>query len=65
MGFKHPAQIGPPWRKMMTPEGGSLKPDFDRLVQLPFKHLIGAHGGLASDNANELLRATIARTFPA
>ncbi len=65
MGFEHPAQIGPPWRKVMTPKGGSLRPDFERLVQLPFKHLIGAHGGLARDNAKELLRATVARTFPA
>jgi hypothetical protein len=64
MGFQHPAQIGPPWRKKMTPEGGSLKPDFERLLELPFTHLIGGHGGLARDNANELLKATIARTFP-
>ncbi|MCP4444455.1 MAG: hypothetical protein GY811_03810 [Myxococcales bacterium] len=31
MGFIKPAQTGPPWRKAMTPSGGSLRPDFERL----------------------------------
>ncbi len=64
MGFKNPAQIGPPWRKKMTPEGGSLKPDFDRMVALPFKHLVGGHGGLCRGNADTALAATMERVFP-
>ena len=64
MGFENPAQIGPPWRKRMTPAGGSLKADFDRMVQLPFRHLLGGHGGLLRDEGPETLRASIARTFP-
>lgn len=64
MGFMRPAQIGPPWRKRMTPKGGSLKPDFDRMVELPFSHLIGGHGEPLNDKANELLRATITHTWP-
>lgn len=63
MGFKHPAQIGPPWRKKMTPEGGSLRPDFDRLVALPFVNQIGAHGGLCRDEAKARLQDTIARVY--
>ncbi|MCO4762178.1 MAG: hypothetical protein KC502_11780 [Myxococcales bacterium] len=63
MGFKHPAQIGPPWRKFMTPEGGTLRPDFERLAALPFKHLIGAHGGLLRDDGPAKLRATIERVY--
>lgn len=63
MGFVNPAQIGPPWRKMMTPEGGSLQPDFERLVALPFKHLIGGHGVPLKDHAPERLRETIARVY--
>ncbi len=46
IGFQHPAQIGPPWRKKQTPAGGSLRGDFQRLQELPFKHIIGGHGGL-------------------
>ncbi|MFO0572063.1 MAG: hypothetical protein U0263_40950 [Polyangiaceae bacterium] len=52
MGFtKRPAQIGPPWRKGMTPPGGSLRGDFERLAALDFKHLIGAHGAPLRDTA--------------
>jgi hypothetical protein len=65
MGFKHPAQIGPPWRKKMTPEGGTLKPDFLRMAALPFTRQIGGHGGLCDENAAALLSATITRVYPA
>jgi len=61
MGFKKPAQIGPPWRKMQTPEGGSLKPDFERLAALPFNKLIGGHGGLLESDAPARLKESIAR----
>ncbi len=63
MGFVKPAQIGPPWRKMMTPEGGSLKPDFERLADLNFEHLIPGHGRPIKGGANALLRATIQRVY--
>lgn len=64
LGFrKRPAQIGPPWRKRMTPEGGSLREDFERLAALPFAHLIGGHGGLLRDDAKQALQATVEATF--
>ncbi len=63
LGFKHPAQIGPPWRKMMTPPGGSLRNDFDTLAELPFDKLIGGHGGLLDADASNVLRDSIQRTF--
>ena len=64
IGFRRRrAQIGPPWRKKMTPEGGSLKADFERLAKLDFAHLIGAHGGPLRDTAREDLQATIEATF--
>jgi hypothetical protein len=66
LGFtRRPAQIGPPWRKQMTPEGGSLRGDFERLAALEFKHLIGGHGSVLRDTARDDLRATIAATFGA
>ncbi|MFT4979245.1 MAG: hypothetical protein ACI8S6_005155 [Myxococcota bacterium] len=64
MGFQNPAQIGPPWRKVQTPPGGSLKADFDRLASLPFDKLIGGHGGLLERDGAAVLKASIARTFP-
>ena len=61
MGFlKRPAQIGPPWRKMMTPQGGSLRADFERLVQYEFAHLIPAHGRPLMSSAKQDVEATIA-----
>lgn len=64
MGFtSRPAQIGPPWRKGMTPQGGSLKSDFERMAGLEFDKLIGAHGGPLRSGARQALEATVAATF--
>lgn len=64
MGFtRRPAQIGPPWRKGMTPPGGSLKADFERLAELPFEKLLAAHGGPLESGAQAALKATIAATY--
>ena len=63
MGFLHPMNIGPPWRKLMTKEGGSLLGDFDRLTALPFDHALGGHGDPAVGGARAGLQATMARVF--
>ena len=63
MGFMHPANIGPPWKKMMTKPGGSLRPDFDRLLELPFDSLVGGHGQPLVGGAHEALRSTVTRVF--
>lgn len=61
LGFKKPAQIGPKWREVQTPENGSLKPDFERLVALPFERIIGGHGGLLESDGPGTLQASIDR----
>ena len=61
IGFQKPAQIGPPWRKKQTPPGGTLRGDFERLAALPFRRLIGGHGGLLEVDAQAQVRASIAR----
>ena len=64
MGFtKRPAQIGPPWRKNMTPEGGTLQTDFERLAGLEFDKLIGGHGSPLISGAQQALAATVDATF--
>jgi len=64
MGFlKRPAQIGPPWRKMMTPAEGTLRRDFERLADLDFAHIVSAHGSPLMNTAKRDLRATIEATF--
>ena len=59
IGFQKPAQIGPPWRKTQTPPGGSLRGDFERLLELPFERLIGGHGGLLESAAHDALAMSV------
>lgn len=61
IGFQKPAQIGPPWRKKQTPQGTSLRPDFERLATLPFSRLIGGHGGLLEQDAASQLALSVDR----
>ena len=59
MGFRLGLFIGGPWLKRVTPKQGSLKSDFDRLLQLDFQHLISAHGVLLKDSAKDKLTSLI------
>lgn len=64
MGFKGAALIGPLWRKALEKPGGpTLRGDFERLLELPFAHFIGAHGAPLKDRGREELRATVDATF--
>ncbi len=63
MGFMRPMNIGPPWRKMMTKEGGSLEPDFRRLLELDFDYAAGGHGQVCRGGAKEALAATVSDVF--
>ena len=63
-GFtRRAAQIGPIWRKKLTPEGKTMRPDFDRLLELEFRHLIGGHGQPLIGSAKKALNATVKATF--
>ena len=63
MGFKRTTIIGPLWLKFMTPDGGSLRPDFERLLDLEFDHAIAAHGGPRIGGAHVAVAAAVARAF--
>lgn len=64
MGFKLTLLIGGPWLKRVTPKGGSLVADFERLLRLDFNHVVGAHGQLLHDTAKPMLEAAIAKALP-
>lgn len=51
MGFPLRMLIGPLWLKAMTPDGGSLLPDFEYIGALPFRHLLPGHGSACRDDA--------------
>lgn len=59
MGFG-PTHIGGPWTKGM---GLDVRADFTRLLELPFHHLIPAHGTVLRDTAKEGLRVAIEARF--
>jgi hypothetical protein len=48
----------------MTQADGSLKPDFERLVEMDFECLLGAHGEPLMGGVRAALEATIARVLP-
>ena len=62
-GFSLRTLIGKFWLEARTPKGVSLKPDFQRLLRLDFKHLIGARGRLCRERAHEQVEAEVRRVF--
>ncbi len=61
LGFFTPCVIGPIWLKATTPPGGSLRPDFERVLALDFDNLIGGHGTPKVGGAREALARNVAR----
>jgi hypothetical protein len=61
MGFFTPCVIGPPWLKMVTPPGGSLRGDFERVLALDFDNLIGGHGTPKIGGAKQALARNVAK----
>ena len=65
IGFPMTTIVGPVWLKLMTPEGGNLRSEFERLAQLPFDALFAAHGTLLESGANNAVRTAISKAFDA
>ena len=61
MGFFTPCVIGPIWLKTVTPPGGSMRGDFERVLALDFENLISAHGTPKIGGAREALARNVER----
>ena len=59
IGFLKKMIIGPLWLKFMTPEGDSLKGEFQKLLKLKFDALLSAHGSFLPSGAH----AAVSRAF--
>lgn len=59
MGFFTPCVIGPIWLKELTPPGGSLRADFERVLALDFDNLISGHGTPKISGAKKALRKNV------
>ena len=63
LGFHRGMNIGGPWLKRVTPKGGSLQHDFERLIQLDFDALVGAHGQVLRMGAKAAVRAEVRHLY--
>ena len=63
IGFPKTTIIGPIWLKLLTPEGGSLKGEFARLLELEFDGLLSAHGSFLSTGAHAGVEAAFNKSF--
>ncbi len=61
MGFFTPCVIGPIWLKTVTPPGGSMRADFERVLALDFDNLISGHGTPKLGGAKEALAKNVQR----
>jgi hypothetical protein len=61
MGFFTPCVIGPIWLKAVTPPGGSMRADFERVLALDFDNVISGHGTPKLGGAKEALAQNVAR----
>jgi len=55
-----PTIIGGPWAKR---QGPAIRADFERLLSVPFKHLLPGHGSALRDTAKEGLLLAVAHRF--
>jgi hypothetical protein len=63
LGFSKTTLIGPIWLKKVTPAGGTLRGDFERLLQLKFDSLFGAHGSFLPAGAHVAVEAAVRKAF--
>lgn len=59
LGFWQPANIGPLFAMRNDPK----EDDYQRLLELPFRHALCGHGEPLRDSARDDYRATVGRTF--
>lgn len=65
IGFPKTTLVGPIWLKVQTPEGGNLKAEFERLLELEFDALFSSHGTLLDTGAHAAVRRAVDKAFPA
>ncbi len=64
IGFPKTTLIGPFWIKLMTPEGASLRGEFERLLELKFDRLLSAHGTLLEADAHSAVANALKKAYP-
>ena len=66
-GVHQGMQVAPGWCRRATPDSENslrwLAADFQRLLQLPFQHMLAGHGDFCADRAHELAEQAVAASF--
>ena len=63
IGFPKTTLVGPIWMKLMTPEGGSLRASFTKLLEWSFDSLFAAHGTFLAQGAHGAVSVAVARAY--
>lgn len=63
IGFPRTTIVGPFWMKLMTPEGESLKAEFERMLELRFEALLSAHGTFLPTGAHEAVQRAVHNAY--
>lgn len=63
MGFGAGTIVGPMWHRFLVANETEARKTFEMLLDLPFTHALGLHGGFVEDNAKAAIRAAISREF--
>ena len=63
MGFTKSTLVGPLWLKFLTKEGGSIRPDFERLLEWHFDRLATAHGTPMLGGAHQAVTSAVENAF--
>jgi hypothetical protein len=63
IGFPKTTLVGPIWLKEVTPRGGSLRGNFERLLQWRFDSLMSAHGSFLARGAHAAVAAAVRKAF--
>lgn len=64
IGFPKRTIVGPFWMKLMTPDGETLKPEFDRfLAKYSFDKLLAAHGTFLTAGAHASVTAAVEAAY--
>lgn len=63
LGFPKTTLVGPIWLKAVSPVGGTLRADFERLLELQFDSLFAAHGSFLPEGAHSAVEAAVRKAF--
>lgn len=61
MGFGAGTIVGPMWHRFLVANETEARKTFEMLLDLPFTHALGLHGGFVEGNAKAAISAAISR----